>query len=211
MTDLIDPVTNPAVRQWRGGLSTVAVGLFGGLALGVLARAWMRLIAEDPDFTWSGTIFIVIAFTIFGVTQSIAAVVRRRARRRWKLTIARVFGGIGLMPLFVGAGSLMLPTVVGAGLARSRTDWRRWLRVVCAVLAAGPVVVVGWQLVDSFGWSMHAMLGFLGMLAIYGIIVAATHFTMAPLADGWRLKGQIKMAILVIIGLFLTFLFVGLR
>ena len=211
MTDLIDPVTNPAVRRWRGGPSTVAVGLFGGLALGVLARAWMRLIAEDPDFSWSGTIFIVIAFTIFGVTQSIAAIVRRRARRRWTLTIARLFGGIGLMPLFVGAGSLMLPTVVGAGLARSRTDWRRWLRAVCAVLAAGPIVVVGWQLVDSFGWSMHALLGFLGMLAIYGIIVAATRFTMAPLADGWRLKGQIKMAILVIVGLFLTFLLVGLR
>ena len=72
----------------------------------------MRLIAEDPEFSWGGTIFIVLAFTIFGFTQSIVAVVRRRARRRWTLTVARVAGVIGFMPLFGRAGSIMMPTVV---------------------------------------------------------------------------------------------------
>jgi hypothetical protein len=33
----------------------LAIGLFGGFALGVVSRAWMRLISEDPDFTWNGT------------------------------------------------------------------------------------------------------------------------------------------------------------
>lgn len=212
MTDLATPVTAVhAGRRSVGALPILAAGLFGGAALGAVARAWMRLIAEDPDFTWSGTIFIVMAFTIFGVTQSVAAVVRQRARRRWTMTVARVLGGIGLMPLFVGAGAIMMPTVVGAGLARGRTDWRRWVRVVCAVLAAGPVVIVGSQLVGSFGWSMHTLVGFLGMVAIYGTIVAATRFTMVPLADGWRLKSQFKIAILVIAGLLLTYLMVGLR
>src|SRR5258706_4680088 len=84
----------------------LAAGLFGGLALGVIARAWMRLISEDPQFTWNGTIFIIGGFTVFGFTQSLVAVVRRRPRRRWTLTIVRVIGIIGLLPLFIGAGAL---------------------------------------------------------------------------------------------------------
>ncbi len=169
----------------------------------------MRLIAEDPDFTWSGTIFILLAFTIFGFTQSIVAVVRRRARRRWTLSIARAFGAIGFMPLFVGAGAIMMPTVVGGGFALARTDWRRIPRVICLVLALGPVVLVGSQLVGSFGWSMHALLGFLSMLAIYGTIIAATRFTIAPHTDGWKLKRRTKISLLVAIGLVLTYALVG--
>lgn len=211
MTDVATPLP-PADAGHRPAPvpAVLATGLFGGFVLGVIARAWMRLIAEDPDFTWSGTIFIIAGFTIFGLTQSIAAVARQRAARRWTLTVARVWGVIGMMPLFVAAGALMMPTVVGAGLARSRRDWRKWVRIVCIVAAAGPVVLVGNQLVGSFGWSAHALAGFLLMLAVYGTIVAATRFTMMPLADGWRLKGQFKVAILVVVGLILTYSLVGL-
>ena len=53
------------------------------------------------------------------------------------------------------------------------------------------------------------MLGFLGMLAIYGSIIAATRFTMGPQADGWKLKRRIKVPIFVILGLVMTRALVG--
>ena len=210
MTDLAtSPTVDATERRPSRPFLTLAAGLFGGFTLGVLARAWMRLIADEPEFSWSGTIFIILAFTIFGFTQSIVAVVRGRARRRWTLTIARVGGVIGFMPLFSGAGAIMLPTVVGGGFAVWRTDWRRVLRAICVLAALGPVALVGNHLVDTFGWSLHALAGFVAMLAIYGTIIAATRFTIEPRADGWKLSRRVKVAFFVILGLVLTYALVG--
>ena len=190
-------------------LSTLAIGLFGGLALGIVARAWMRLIAEDPEFTWEGTIFILGGFTVFGFTQSMTALVRRRATRRWARSIGRMAGMIGLLPLFVGAGAIMLPTVVGGGLARARVDWHRYLRVICVIAASGPVILVGSQLVGSFGWSLHTAAGFLAMLAIYATIIGATKQTFAPPADRLRINRRLSIAMLVVAGLMLAYLLTG--
>jgi hypothetical protein len=190
-------------------LSTLATGLFGGLALGIVARAWMRLIAEDPEFTWEGTIFILGGFTVFGFTQSVIALVRHRATRRWTLAIGRAVGVIGLLPLFVGAGAIMLPTVVGGGLARARVDWHRYVRVICVVAASGPVLLVGSQLIGSFGWSLHTVAGFLAMVAIYATIIAATKQTFAPPVRGLRIDGRLRIALLVVVGLMLAYLLVG--
>jgi hypothetical protein len=211
MTDLATQLTvEHARRHPQRVLPILAAGLLGGAALGVSARAWMRLIAEDPEFTWSGTIFIVLAFTIFGFTQSVAVVARGRARRRWTLSIARVMGAVGFMPLFVGAGAIMMPTVVGGGLAFSRTDWRRVPRGICLLAAAGPVVLVGSQLVGTFGWSLHAFIGLVAMLIIYGAIIAATRFTFAPRPDGRTIGRRYKIVLLVFAGLALTFATTGL-
>jgi hypothetical protein len=210
MTALATPeIVDHLRRQPTRTVPIIAAGLFGGFALGVIARAWMRLIAEDPEFTWGGTIFIVSGFTIFGLTQSIAAAARRRTSRRWLLTVARAFGTIGFLPLFVGAGAIMLPTVVGGGLARARADWPRWLRVICALAAMGPVVLVGSQIQGDFEWSAHTLVGFLAFLMIYAAIIAATTFTITPLADGWRLSRRIKVPIFVILGLVLAYSLVG--
>ena len=40
----------------------VIVALLIGIALGALARIWMRLIAPDPEFTVAGTLGIVVGF-----------------------------------------------------------------------------------------------------------------------------------------------------
>ncbi len=209
MTDLAVATNLGARRAQSRTLPILALGLFGGPALGAIARAWMRLIAEDPDFTWNGTIFIVLAFTIFGITQAVAAVTRRRARRRWTLTIARVLGGIGFLPLFVGAGAIMMPTVVGGGLAFNRTEWRRAVRALCILAAAGPVVLVASQLVGSFGWSLRALAGFVVMLAIYGTIIVATRYSIAALDDGWRVKRRVKVGMLIAFSLVVGYFIVG--
>ncbi len=178
----------PWPRQ-RPILRPLGTGALGGLLLGIVARAWMRLIAVDPAFTWSGTLFILVGFVIFGVTQSIVAVARSRVRPRWKLTAVRVVGGIGMLPLFVAAGALMFPTVVGGGLALARVEWHKLTRGICLVLAAGPVLFVGQDLVASFGWSLRSVAGFLGLLTVYAAIIYATRFTFARQPDS-RDTGQ---------------------
>ena len=172
-------MTSEAERPRPSTVPILAAGLFGGVALGIVARLWMRFISDAPEFTWSGTLFIVLGFAFFGFTQSIAAVARGRTRRRWTLTVARVLGGVGFLPLFVAAGGVMLPTVVGGGLALSRVDWPRPARGLCLLVAAGPIVFVGSDLVGSFGWSLHAAGGFLGMLGVYATIISATRCTLA--------------------------------
>jgi len=212
MTDLANRLNFPmqaAPDKPARSILMLSAGLFGGLALGIIARAWMRLISEDPEFTWSGTIFIVGAFTVFGFTQSVVAVTRRRSRRRWVLTIVRVVGTIGLMPLFIGAGAIMLPTVVAGGLARARVDWNHIVRWICLSLALVPVLVVGSGFVGSFGWSLHTFVGFLSMVAIYATIVSATRFTFTAQADGWRVKRWVTITLYAVLGLLLLQFTVG--
>ena len=114
------------------------------------------------------------------------------------MTIARIVGVITMLPLFVAAGAIMLPTVVGGGLAAARTEWHTAIRVVCCILAAAPVVFVGLGLVDSFGWSVQTMLGFLSMVAIYATIIWATRFTMVAQRDGWRMSRRAKVVTFVV-------------
>jgi hypothetical protein len=212
MTHLADRLNIP-VDDTRNTLARpilmLGAGLSGGLILGIIARAWMRLISDDPQFTWSGTIFIVGGFTVFGFTQSVVAVVRRHTRRRWMLTIVRVIGTIGLLPLFVGAGALMLPTVVAGGLAKSRVEWNNIARWICLALATIPVLVVSSGLVGSFGWSLHAAAGFLAMIALYATIVSATRFTFTAQSDGWRMKRWVTITMFVVLGLLLLQFMVG--
>jgi hypothetical protein len=187
MTDLAGPVTLRPQGDSPRSLRTLAAGSLGGLALGVAARAWMRLIAKDPEFSWNGTLFIVAGFAFFGFIQSMVAVTRRRPRsRRWTLRVVRMIGGVGMLPLFVAAGAVMVPTVVGGGLASSRVQWPRPIRALCVAVAAGPVLFVGRDLVNTFGWSLHALAGFVAMLAVYGTIIRAARFTFAAEVSGWR-------------------------
>ncbi len=204
MTELLD-LTTDTRRKSPGTALTLGIGLFGGFALGVIARVWMRFISDKPEFTWSGTLAIVIGFTVFGLVQSAVAIARRRDLRRWKLTIVRVFGGIFMLQLFLAAGSVMLPTVLGAGLASARHDWHRVTRGIWLLVALGPVIfVTSHDLVGSFGWSLRAAIGLLWMLAIYAPIIAATRFVFAPQADGWRLPRWARIAVPLIIALVLV-------
>lgn len=197
LTHVCRGVSNDRVLQapgWLRSVATLLAGAGGGCALGVIARVWMRVISDDPEFTWDGTIFIIAGFTMFGLGQSIAAVARRRDPRRWKLTIVRLVAAFTMLPLFFAAGSIMFPTVVGGALARFRTSWPALARVVCVMIATIPVVVVGRQIVDAFGWSLHSLFGFVMMLAVYGVIVSATRFVVAPQLDGWRLGRWARLA-----------------
>lgn len=160
------------------------VGTLGALALGITARLWMRLIAPEPNFTWSGTIFIVAGFTVFGLAQSVAALARRRRWHRWPMRLARVSGVVGMLPLFMAAGGLMMPTVVGGGLAAWRTDWHPAVRSAVALLAISDVVLVSRGIASDFGLSARTCSGIAAMVLVYAVIVWATRATLAPAVRG---------------------------
>ncbi len=166
----------------------VVLGALTAFALGVLGRLWMRLISVRPEFSWGGTLGIVIGFTIFGLTESLVALARRRRWRPWAARVARCAGIIGMLPLFVAAGGQMMPTVIFGGLAAWRTDWPTIARAACVPVAALSVLFVGNGIVDDFGWSLRSLAGLLGLLGLYGVIVWATRPTMTRPTNPWPVR-----------------------
>jgi len=193
------PTVKPAPIAPRRAVARIGAGIAGGFLLGVVARAWMRLIAEDPGFSWNGTIFIVAAFTIFGLTQSIVAVAGPSARRRSTSAIVRAIGVIGIALLFSGAGALMIATVVCGGLAFARRRWTPAARLICGAVAMLPVALVTADLVGAFGLSLHALLGLIGLVGIYGFVVWMARFTFAARDRSRAWNGWLTLAIALVV------------
>ncbi|MDX1449094.1 MAG: hypothetical protein R3246_08535 [Acidimicrobiia bacterium] len=108
----------------------ILIGAGAGLAWGIAMRAWMRYISVQPEFTWSGTLFILGASTIMGTALGFA----------WH---RRAVGGVGwwrlaaLTLILVGAGgAVMWPAVIFGGLALGR-PWKPWIRVSLGAIAVG--------------------------------------------------------------------------
>ena len=100
------------------------VGLVVGLGYAACLRAWMRLVSTDPEFSWSGTGFILGAFAVLGAMAGLVTAGRRLGWRR-RLNGARAAGTLLSLGCFVAAGALMLPTIVPAALGWARSDWPR--------------------------------------------------------------------------------------
>jgi hypothetical protein len=193
------PTPTLPARPWLA----LPVGFLLGLGLGVLARLWMRLITDDPEFSWSGTLFIVLAFGVFGSAQGLSWAARRSGWRRRGVSVARIGAVVLTLPIFTGAGSIMLPTVLTAALACWRTDWPRFVRAIAGVLALPVAAFVITEIAGEFGWGAHGLAGIAGFLGIYGVVVAALQPTAAPLDDGWRLARRGRV-VLILAGLALA-------
>lgn len=195
-------MTDVAVVIRPPGLARVAAGAGTGLLLGVLARAWMRLIAEDPAFTWSGSLFIVLGFTLFGTTHGLALVARRRRWRPAAVQATRGLALLGTMPLFLAAGAQMAPTVVFGALALGRTTWPVVVRGLLAVLAGVPAVLVAADLVDTFRWSVRTVAGVVGLVALYAVLVrTAGPTTTAATERRLPAAARVAVAALAAVGL----------
>lgn len=161
-------LTEWSSRRWP---AVVGVAAAGGVVLGIIARAWMRLITTEPEFTWTGTTFIILGFTVFGVTQAIGLLGRRSASVRVG-RVTRVIALIGVAPLFVAAGASMMPTVVVGTLVLVNRQWPRLLVGVLGLVALAPIALVVRDLVVDFGLSLRTVFGLLGFVAIYATIIA---------------------------------------
>jgi hypothetical protein len=125
----------PATRPSR--LRLALAGAAFGLGWGIAARAWMRLITTDPEFSWSGTGYILGACTVIGLLLGAAEAGRRRGAVRWW----RATGASALL-LGVGAGIVVVPMALLGGLAAGRRRWHPAVRAVLALAAAAPAVLV---------------------------------------------------------------------
>ncbi|MEI9907048.1 MAG: hypothetical protein WDO06_03285 [Actinomycetota bacterium] len=158
-------------------------GVITGLTLGIIARAWMRWISTDPEFTWSGTIFIILAFTFLGGAQSLVALARSRWSGHRRIFIARVFGAIFSLGIFFAAGAQMFPSVILWVIGVWRTDLS--LRLRALLLALGFVVPVGLatSFIIDFGWTGATIGRIVLFLLIYATIVYLAKPTISPLPE----------------------------
>lgn len=120
-----------------GGHVMLRATLLGGglgLAWGVAARVWMRLISTAPEFSWAGTLGIIGLSGIFGAGVGAAAAARRASGwRRW-MRLAFLPG----MVLFAGQGMPFLPALlIGGPLVRRRSILGKAVALVAIV---GPAV-----------------------------------------------------------------------
>jgi hypothetical protein len=213
-THVSDPST-PAARwlltvwEHAPAVFVLIAGLVGGLAWGTIARLWMRYISTSLEFTWSGTLFIIIGFGIAGLAQSGAYLGRRANLARPAMTVLRVVAVIALLPLGVAAGASMFPTIILATLALTHHTWPRWLRGIVAAVAVLPAAATA---ITFFGdlSLMRAVVGVIWFLAIYAGIIWAARFSLGPQLDGWRIPtavrvlGVVALAPLILLAILIT-------
>ena len=194
-----------AQRGWK----IILAAVFGGLLLGVVARLWMRWISTDPEFSWSGTGFIIGAFTIFTTTQAIVFVLRRRTASKRVTTIVRGGGTILSLPIFGGAGVIMLPTVALTSIALWQKRMDRKVRIaLCVIGSIIPILQIKGFITD-FGWTIATLGRALLFIAIYVIVVILIKPTVSPFKFGSEIKvakGRRNIWIVLFI-VFVTLLF----
>lgn len=179
-------------RAWPIVLAAPLVGA----AVGAVARWWMRLVTDEPEFSWNGTIFIIGAFTVMATGHGLAWAARRaQLRRRWT-TPARIVAAVLTMPIFVGAGVMMMPTVLCASLARHRRDWRRAIRVTVLLLALPAPIVIVVDIVRN-GVTPGRLFGVVLFVATYALVVRSLGAVVAPIDDGWRMRRRLRIAFVV--------------
>lgn len=137
-------VTHPeGARLLPAALSGAALGL----AWGVAARLWMRLISGSPEFSLHGTGVILGASAVVGTCVGLARALRHRdrSRRAW---LPRALAVAGFGALCVGPGIGMVLSTLLATLGVVREGWRRALRIALllpALAITGMVATVGFK------------------------------------------------------------------
>lgn len=121
----------------RALLRGAALGFVLGTAWGVLARVWMRLISTDPEFSWVGTLSIVVLSAVLGAGVGVVDAARRAGRSSW-WTLAVVPG----LLLFMSPGMVLAPSLLLGGLARGARG--RVLQVVGALGIAASLGLAIW-------------------------------------------------------------------
>jgi hypothetical protein len=115
----------------RGALAGLGLGLLWGVA----ARIYMRLLAENPSFSWVGTLFILGLAGLLGTGLGLVHCAQSEGRRRWWLLA--LFPGV---LLFAGQGMPFIPAFAVGGLLFSRRHWA--LRALGAAGTASGVVLL---------------------------------------------------------------------
>jgi hypothetical protein len=112
-------------------LRGAAVGLLAGLVWGALARVWMHFLTDQPEFTWAGTIAILVLTSMTGAAVGAIRGARRAGRSRWWRMLA-----VPTVLLFASPGAVLFPMyVVGGASLSGRLP--NWLSAVLGVAVVG--------------------------------------------------------------------------
>ena len=166
----------PSIGLVRG--HPALTGALAGFLWGVSMRAWMRFISTNPEFSWSGTLFILGAATIVGTVLGFAWHRRQHGGAGyWRLSL-------GSLLLLGAGGAVMWPAVVLGAIAigRKRPYWLRLLAATGAIAATVPVLVGvadNWRF--GVGDIVLASVWYLPMLTLEAW---AFSVTFAPNRDG---------------------------
>jgi hypothetical protein len=207
-TPLAPPVAAPSGHAGRRRTAaTLAVGFTAGAGLGALwgaqFRGWMRFVSTDPEFTWSGTLLIVILMGAFGATQGLAWAGLRLGWRGWRRALVRVLGVVGLLPTTLGAGMTMAPCTLAGSLAAHRSDWPRAARVAAALAALANLGLVSAGVVAEVGGVVTPVLAVPWLAVTYAAMVAATAGTFRPggaaLRRAWLVSAAVGLAAVIVI------------
>ena len=157
----------------------LAIGAGVGVLWGIGARLWMRLIADDPAFSWGGTGYILGAAMIFGLTTRLASTARRNGWRPGLRRMASAIGGGSVILIGAGAGSITLPTIIVGGIVLGRPTIRLAERIGAAALITLVAALIGGQ---DLRWGIAVgAFGFL-VLTGYRSRVVFTIVALAPAA-----------------------------
>lgn len=181
----------PRLERWaegRGVVAAMAVGLFAGAGWGIVAQAWMRLISEHPEFSWSGTLYIVGAAAVIG---SVVALAHVAMARQWRAAMVLRVPAV-MVHVLLGMGPGALLTIVFGSIALARRRFGLAMRIALGLLALGLLVLavgiprgvgdggssmaaaliaagVGVVVLVVSGWRTRVVLGTLAVLAALGL------------------------------------------
>ena len=135
----------------------------------------MRFVSTDPEFSWSGTGFILGAALLAGLGLGTAYAWSRRSRRGWWRAL-----GFPLIFLGAGAGSIMLPGVIIGGLGMGRRTWPKWVRIVLLTVAiGGTLALIGLTSEDGLG-PVKTVVALAVFAVLHTIEMAAAGIVFAP-------------------------------
>ncbi len=175
----------------RSSAALVLAASFGvGAAWGAFARVWMRFITTHEEFSWFGTLFIVVGFGVAFAGQAGVYLARRRPTSRRAFIGLRILAIVTLLPLSFGAGGFGFPVVVLGPLAVIRSGWNRALRALLGLLAVLVAIGVAATLFPDLSL-IRATVGSVWFVVIYAVLVWIVCFSFAA-RDDRRFTGRIR-------------------
>ena len=193
-----------AQRGWK----IILAAVFGGLVLGIIARLWMRWISTDPEFSWGGTLGIVIAFTFFATTQATIYVLRRRLISRRLTSVIRGVGAFFTLPLFTAAGAVMFPTVILASIAIWRKKIDKKVRIALLIISCAIPVIQIMEIGSDFGWNFITLGRSLLFIFIYSVVILLLEPTLTPYVGSDSkvvLTKRLKLTLLAVFAILMVF------
>lgn len=114
-------------------------GLMLGVAFGAVSRGWMRLVADESEFSWDGTTAILISAGAAGLGAGLVHGARDARRRRWWRLSALL--GFPFVAAPQALGSFLIAYLLG-GWGLSGRGPLLLRRVALALLV--PIAVLTW-------------------------------------------------------------------